>query len=103
MANPLLRDISLSEARRQLSALLRRIHDQPDIGYRLLVHNRVAAELRSPRSAPGGMSAAALLRAAEKIKRSRPRKRKGRVTSASENYKEILYGKNGILRTRPGR
>jgi antitoxin (DNA-binding transcriptional repressor) of toxin-antitoxin stability system len=48
----MLQEISLSDARRRLSALLREIEADPGAGYRILVRKRVVAELRSPAPTP---------------------------------------------------
>lgn len=93
----MLREIRLSEARRQFSALLRQIEAEPEVGYRILVRDRVVAELRSPEPRLGRMNAGAvLLKLAEEfaVSRRSPRKRVGEVTS--ENYKDFLYGKRGL-------
>ena len=104
MARALLQDISLSEARRQLSALVRQIQGDPDVGYRIVVRKQAVAELRSPAEAPGRIgAAAALLRAGERINRGRPRNPRTRTNSVAANYKEMLYGKNGILSSGRGR
>jgi hypothetical protein len=42
----MLQEISLSDARRRLSSLLREIEADPGTGYRILVRKRVVAELR---------------------------------------------------------
>ncbi len=100
--NILLRPISLSEARRRLSSLLREIDSHPDIGYRIQVHNRPVAELRSAGPVPGRMNpGAALLKAAERVSRGRPLRPRSRKESVSKNYKEVLYGKDALLRS-PG-
>ena len=91
-----LQEIPISEARRRLPQLLREIDRDPEVGYRILVHDRPVAELRSPRGELERPNAGlALLRAAEKIARSHRKRR--RRESVAANYKEILYGKNGLL------
>ena len=102
--NSFLREISLSEARRHFSSLLREIEANPDVGYRILVRKRVVAELRSPQPAKGRMNAgAALLKLADEIaRRRRPQRTKGPEVT-SQNYKEFLYGKHGVLGPRSGR
>jgi hypothetical protein len=95
---PYLREISLTEAGRRLSSLVREMEAEPDIGYQVKVRDRVVAELRSPASSRGYIgSGEALLRMgrqAEKLMRAVPRKRDS-VTS--ENCKKYLYGKRSPL------
>lgn len=93
----MLQEIRLSEARRQFSALLRQIDADPETGFRIKVHNRVVAELRSPAPREGRVNTgAALLQLASEIAGSRPGKRPRGREVTSENYKAFLYG-----RTRP--
>ncbi|MBI3697289.1 MAG: hypothetical protein HY238_20940 [Acidobacteria bacterium] len=46
-------EIGVGRARREFSKLLRQIEADPDAGYRILVHNKVVAELRSLTGRPG--------------------------------------------------
>jgi len=88
----MLQEISLSDARRRLSALLREIEADPGAGYRILVRKRVVAELRSPapvrRKNPG---APMLKLALEMEKLSSPARGEADDVTAA-NYKEHLYG-----------
>ena len=90
----MMREIRLSEARRQLSRLLRRIEADPEVGYRILVRDRVLAELRSPEPRLGRMNAgAALLKLTQELPLRSPR-RAGRAAVTSENFKDFLYGRS---------
>ena len=99
----MLRDISLSDARKRLSAILREIEADPGAGYRILVRKRVVAELRRPAPArPKNPGAAMLKLALEMEKLSSPeRSGPGRVTAA--NYKEYLYGNKLVTSPRKRR
>jgi len=91
----MMREIRLSEARRQFSRLLRQIEADPELGYRILVRDRVLAELRSPEPRLGRMNAgAALLKLTQELHLRSPRRvgRRGEVTS--ENFKDFLYGRS---------
>ncbi len=92
--SPFLRDINLTEARRRFSSLLREIEDDPDVGYRIKVRDRVVAELRSPAGRPGRISSgAALLKFAREVEALHPVKPGRRLRNISGNYKEYLYGR----------
>jgi len=88
----MLREISLSDARKRLSDILREIEADPGAGYRILVRKRVVAELRSPapvrRKNPG---ATMLKLALEMEKLSAPERGAAGAVTAT-NYKEYLYG-----------
>ncbi len=86
-------EIGLSEARRQLSALLREIDSDPERVYRIRVHNRVVAELRSAKpETPRLESGAALLAAVAEMERLERGKKPRKLRAISENFKEYLYG-----------
>jgi len=95
---PYLREITLTEARRRLSSILREIEAEPNVGYQIRVRDKVVAELRSPASnrayVNSGEALLRFAREAEKLMRGVPRKRDS-VTS--ENLKEYLYGKRSPL------
>ena len=78
-----MREISVSDARRRLSALLREIEADPDVGYRILVRKRVVAELRSPAPARRKNPGASMLKLAlEREKLYSPAGRRGRCDGA---------------------
>ncbi|MGA3039806.1 MAG: hypothetical protein ABSF54_03330 [Bryobacteraceae bacterium] len=86
----MLREISLSDARKRLSGILREIEADPGAGYRILVRKRVVAELRSPAPVRRNNPGAAMLKLAlEMEKLSSPRSGKGDDVTAA-NYKEFL-------------
>lgn len=58
MFQPWLEDISVSEARRRFSELLRRIEADPTRGYRILRRDEPVAELRRPRDGRGRLRSA---------------------------------------------
>jgi antitoxin (DNA-binding transcriptional repressor) of toxin-antitoxin stability system len=92
----MLREISLSDARKNLSALLREIEADPEAGYRILVRKRAVAELRSPAPARRKNAGAAMLKLAREMERLAPRAEgeAGRATAA--RYKEYLYGNKSV-------
>ena len=49
----LYREIPISEARRRLPDLLRRIDEDPAVGYHITRRNKVVAVLKSPAGRPG--------------------------------------------------
>ena len=93
-------ELNLSEARRQLSNLLRRIETDPDTTFRIKVRDKVIAELRAPEPRDSRVNSGdALLRAAEQAEKwYQSLKRKRKVTP--ESYKEYLYGDRGVLGSR---
>jgi antitoxin (DNA-binding transcriptional repressor) of toxin-antitoxin stability system len=99
----MLQEISLSDARKRLSSLLREIEADPDAGYRILVRRRVVAELRSPAPARRKNAGAAMLKLASEMEKlsSQAGGETERVTAA--NYKEFLYGNKPFTRSRRGR
>ncbi len=96
----MLQEISLSDARRRLSDILREIESDPNTGYRILVRKRVVAELRSPAPARHKNPGATMLKLAlEMEKLSSPTRGKGDQVTAA-NYKEYLYGSKPLARPR---
>ena len=95
-----LRDVSLSEARRSLSALLREIESHPEIGYQIRVRKRVVAELRCPTSTGRKNSGAILLKAARGMERQRHESEKLPGNVNSTNYKAFLYGDQPVAAPR---
>lgn len=88
----ILREISLSEARRNLSALLHEIEADPSTGYRILVRRRVVAELRSPALARRRNAGAVLLKLAREMERLCAPAEGETDEVNSTNYKAYLYG-----------
>lgn len=99
----MLPEISLSDARRRLSDILREIEADPGAGYRILVRKRVVAELRSPAPARRKNPGAAMLKVALVMERLslRARREGGDITAA--NYKEFLYGRKPVTGPRKRR
>jgi hypothetical protein len=90
---PFLREMNLTEARRQLSVMLREIENDPGVGYQIKVRDRVVAELRSPSVRPGTLSSgASLLQFARDMESLHPRKPGRPLHHTAANYKEHLYG-----------
>jgi antitoxin (DNA-binding transcriptional repressor) of toxin-antitoxin stability system len=86
--------ISISEARKRLPELLRRVREGGDAAVRITVHDEVVAELRAvlPEPEPGA-AARKLLELMEKLP-----KHKGPKKAAFENVKAHLYGRGGVSR-----
>lgn len=86
--------ISISEARKRLPELLRRVREGGDAAVRITVHDEVVAELRPvlPEPEPG-MDAHRLLELMDKLP-----KHKGPKKTVSENVKAHLYGRGGVSR-----
>lgn len=79
--------ISISEARKQLPAIIKKLRETPDVVYQVTVHNEVVAEIKtSPRVKPGE----AVKRLLALRKRTAP-KGKSKKYPVSENIKEHLY------------
>jgi antitoxin (DNA-binding transcriptional repressor) of toxin-antitoxin stability system len=88
----MLREISLSEARRHLSEILREIEADPGACYCILFRKRVVAELRSRVPARRKNAGAAMLKLAlEMEKLSSPAGGETEAVTAA-SYKEHLYG-----------
>lgn len=86
--------LSISEARRRLPALVRRVRRDASARVEITVHNEVVAELRAVRPEPEpGMAAKTLLRLMKKLPKPRGRKR-----SISSHVKTHLYGQHGAIR-----
>jgi hypothetical protein len=79
--------ISISEARKQLPGIIKKLRESPDMVYQVTVHDEVVAEIKtSPRVKPG--EAAKQLLALRKRTAIKGRSKKYPV---SENSKEHLY------------
>ena len=86
--------LSISEARKQLPALVRRVRRDAGARVEITVHNEVVAELRAvqPETEPGA-AARRLLRLMKKLP-----KPQGRKTAISSRVKSHLYGPRGAIR-----
>ena len=87
----MLHEIKAKEAQRRLSSLVREMERRSDVGYQILVGDRVVAELRNSNETGRVTGIAALLRLSDEIARRGVKRRKGPPVT-SENYKEFLYG-----------
>ena len=86
--------IPISEARRRLPELVRRVRRNSEVIFQITVNNEVAAELCAPERAPEpGAAGRALLDIIEKLPKSR-----GRKTRTSSRIKNHLYGRKGSIR-----
>lgn len=80
--------LSISKARKQLSALVRRVQRDTGTSVQITVHDQVVAELRAvQREPPPGSAARRLL----DLMAGLP-KRRGRTRRISSRVKEHLYG-----------
>lgn len=86
--------LSISEARKQLPALVRRVRRDSGVSVQITVHDQVVAELRAvEQGPPPGAAATTLLELMAKLP-----KRRGRKVSISSRVKSHLYGPHGATR-----
>ena len=86
--------ISISEARKRLPALVRRVRRDAGASVQITLHNEIVAELRAAQPAPEpGAAARRLLALMAKLP-----KRRGRKTTVSSHIKEHLYTPSGASR-----
>lgn len=86
--------LSISEARKQLPALVRRVRRDAGTRVEITVHDEVVAELRAVQPGPEpGAAAKTLLRLMKDLPKLRGRKR-----PISSRVKPHLYGKGGAIR-----
>lgn len=86
--------LSISEARKQLPALVRRVRRDAGARVEITVHDEVVAELRAVQPQPDpGAAAKTLLRLMTEL--PKPRSRKHPISS---HVKTHLYGKGGAIR-----
>jgi hypothetical protein len=79
--------ISISEARKQLPGIIKKLRESPDMVYQVTVHDEVVAEIKpSPRVKPG--EAAKQLLA---LRKRTAKKGKAKKYPISENIKAHLY------------
>ena len=85
--------LSISEARKQLPALVRRVRRDSGARVEITVHNEVVAELRAVQPEPEpGAAAKTLLRLMKTLPKPR-----GRKTPISTHVKTHLYGRRGAI------
>jgi antitoxin (DNA-binding transcriptional repressor) of toxin-antitoxin stability system len=86
--------LSISEARKQLPALVQRVRRDMDARVQITVHDQVVAELRAVEQGPvPGAAATTLLRLMAKLP-----KRRGKKVSISSRVKSHLYGPRRAIR-----
>lgn len=86
--------LSISEARKQLPALVQRVRRDTGARVQITVHDQVVAELRAVQPEPEpGAAAKTLLRLMKQLPKPRGRKR-----SISSHVKDHLYGPRGAIR-----
>ncbi len=86
--------LSISEARKRLPALVRKVRQDAGASVQITLHDEVVAELRAAQPAPEpGAAARELLRLMKKLP-----KRRGRKIAISSRVKTHLYGRRGAIR-----
>lgn len=86
--------LSISEARKQLPTLVRRVQRDAGARVQITVHDQVVAELRAVQPGPKpGAAAKTLLRLMKQLPKPYGRKR-----SVSSHVKDHLYGPHGTIR-----
>lgn len=86
--------LSISEARKRLPALVRKVRRDVDASVQITVHDEVVAELRAVQPEPEpGAAAKTLLRLMKKAPKPR-----GRKIPISSHVKTYLYGRGGAIR-----
>ncbi len=86
--------LSISEARKRLPALVRKVRRDTGASIQITLHDEVVAELRAAQPAPEpGAAARGLLRLMKKLP-----KRRGRKIPISSRVKTHLYGRRGAIR-----
>jgi antitoxin (DNA-binding transcriptional repressor) of toxin-antitoxin stability system len=86
--------LSITEARKRLPALIRRVQRDAGARVEITVHNEVVAEIRAVQPEPETRAAAhSLLRLMKKLPRPR-----GRKLPISSHVKTHLYGRRGAIR-----
>jgi hypothetical protein len=79
--------ISISEARKNLPAIIKKLRETPDAVYQVTVHNEVVAEIKtSPRIKPGEAVKQLLA-----LRKRTARKGRSKKYPISENIKDHLY------------
>lgn len=86
--------LSISEARKRLPALVRRVQRDAGASVQITVHDEVVAELRAAQPEPEpGVAARKLLQLMERLPKPR-----GRKTDVSSHVKVHLYGNRSVTR-----
>jgi antitoxin (DNA-binding transcriptional repressor) of toxin-antitoxin stability system len=86
--------LSISETRKRLPALVRRVQRDAGASVQITVHDQVVAELSAVEQGPApGAAATTLLGLMAKLP-----KRQGRKISISSRVKPHLYGRRGAIR-----
>lgn len=86
--------VSISEARRRLPELVKRVRKDAGEPVQITVHDEVVAELRAAEAEPEpGAAARAMLELMKKLPKGRGPKR-----HISCRVKQVLYGPGGIIR-----
>jgi antitoxin (DNA-binding transcriptional repressor) of toxin-antitoxin stability system len=86
--------LSISDVRKQLPALVRRVQRNAGTSVQITVHDQVVAELRAVEQGPApGAAATTLLGLMAKLP-----KRRGRTVPISARVKSHLYGPRGAIR-----
>ncbi len=88
--------ISISEARRRLPELVRKVREDAGTSVQITVHGDLVAELRAIQPLPERGEAARRLLALRKELAQRGRK--SRAHDVSSRVKEHLYGPRGVIR-----
>ncbi len=84
--------LSISEARRRLPELVRRVRKDGGASVQITVHDEVVAELRSAQPEPEpGVAAKRLLELMAKLPKHR-----GGKSAISSHVKKHLYGRGGV-------
>ena len=81
--------LSISEARRRLPELVRRLRRGTDDGVQITVHDEIVAELRAADRPVPGMAAKRLVALSARLP-----KRGGRKTATSSHTRKHLYGRS---------
>ncbi len=79
--------ISISDARKQLPGIIKKLRESPDTVYQLTVHSEVVAEIRIPPRIKPGEAVKQLLA----LRKRTAKKDKSKKYPISENIKEHLY------------
>ncbi len=86
--------LSISEARKRLPALVRRVRQNAGASVQITVHDEVVAELRAVQPEPEpGAAAKKLLQVMAHLPKGR-----GRKTDVSSQVKKHLYGSKRMIR-----
>lgn len=83
--------ISISEARKQLPGIIKKLRESPDMVYQVTVHDEVVAEINASLKIKPGAAARQLLA----LRKRAATKGKSKKHPISENIKEHLYVAEG--------